>query len=129
LNRHGAREILTGTIPGPYRDQDAERFARLALVDADVIARHPRAAQAQLAQLLGIPHDQPADRVPAQRPDRRHTSPAAALSGPPARATLHNYRAMTLKRQADPDTARASGATNARFARRRGAARHLKLAH
>ncbi len=53
-----AREILTGTIPGPYRDEDAERFARLALVDADVIARHPHASTAQLAQLLGIPHDQ-----------------------------------------------------------------------
>jgi hypothetical protein len=53
-----AREILTGTIPGPYSDKDAERFARLALIDADVIARHPRASTAQLAQLLGIPHDQ-----------------------------------------------------------------------
>src|ERR671916_605488 len=53
-----AREILTGKIPGPYSDEDAERFARLALVDADVIARHPRASTAQLARLLGIPHDQ-----------------------------------------------------------------------
>jgi hypothetical protein len=53
-----AREILTGKIPGPYRDEDAECFARLALIDADVIKRHPRASTAQLAQLLGIPHDQ-----------------------------------------------------------------------
>ena len=29
-----AREILTGEMPGPYRDEDAERFARLALCTA-----------------------------------------------------------------------------------------------
>ena len=26
-----AREVLTGALPGPYTDVDAERFARLAL--------------------------------------------------------------------------------------------------
>ena len=29
-----AREILTGEMPGPYHDEDAERFARLALCTA-----------------------------------------------------------------------------------------------
>ncbi len=28
-----ARDILTGHLPGPYTDQDAERLARLALND------------------------------------------------------------------------------------------------
>jgi hypothetical protein len=26
-----ARDVLTGAAPGPYRDEDAERFARLAV--------------------------------------------------------------------------------------------------
>ncbi len=53
-----ARDVLDGTLPGPYSDADAERFARLALINTDVIARHPHATDAQLAQLLGIPLDQ-----------------------------------------------------------------------
>lgn len=28
-----ARDVLTGAMPGPYADVDAERFARLALGD------------------------------------------------------------------------------------------------
>jgi hypothetical protein len=31
-----ARDVLSGPQPGPYSDADAERFARLALIDADV---------------------------------------------------------------------------------------------
>jgi hypothetical protein len=31
-----ARDILTGELPGPYTDSDAERFARLALDEPDV---------------------------------------------------------------------------------------------
>ena len=27
-----ARDVLTGDLPGPYNDEDADRFARLALV-------------------------------------------------------------------------------------------------
>jgi hypothetical protein len=53
-----ARDILTGALPGPYRDQDAERFARLALIDPDVNARHPRATDGELARLLGVPLEQ-----------------------------------------------------------------------
>ena len=53
-----ARDILTGVLPGPYTDTDAERFARLALVDTDIIARHPHATDAQLAKLLRVPIEQ-----------------------------------------------------------------------
>jgi hypothetical protein len=31
-----ARNVLTGELPGPYRDEDAERFACLALLDPSV---------------------------------------------------------------------------------------------
>jgi hypothetical protein len=53
-----AREVLTGARPGPYTDADAERFARLALINADIIARHPNATDAQLAELLAVPLEQ-----------------------------------------------------------------------
>jgi hypothetical protein len=53
-----AHDILTGTLPGPYTDADAELYARLALIDPDVIARHPRATDGELASLLGVPLEQ-----------------------------------------------------------------------
>jgi hypothetical protein len=34
-----ARDVLTGEIPGPYSDDDAERFACLALGDSSVEQR------------------------------------------------------------------------------------------
>jgi hypothetical protein len=36
-----ARDVLTGELPSPYRDEDAERFAYLALLDPSVAT--PRA--------------------------------------------------------------------------------------
>lgn len=53
-----ARDILNGTLPGPYSDTDAERFARLALIDTKVIARHPHTSDVQLAKHLRVPLDQ-----------------------------------------------------------------------
>jgi hypothetical protein len=53
-----ARDILTGELPGPNTDTDAEQFARLALIKPDVIARHPQATDAELARLLGVPLEQ-----------------------------------------------------------------------
>jgi hypothetical protein len=53
-----ARDILTGKILGPYSDKDAERFARLMLIDPAVIAADPRANDEQLAQLLQVPVEQ-----------------------------------------------------------------------
>ncbi len=57
-----AREILTGKLPAPYRDQDAERFARAALIDPGTFTRYPRATDEQLAGFLGVPVEQVAAR-------------------------------------------------------------------
>jgi len=57
-----AREILTGQLPAPYSDQDAERFARAALIDPGTFARYPRATDEQLADFLGVPAEQVAAR-------------------------------------------------------------------
>jgi hypothetical protein len=40
-----ARDVLTGQLPGPYNDADAERFARLALMERQVDV-HPCMADA-----------------------------------------------------------------------------------
>jgi hypothetical protein len=38
-----ARDILTGSLPGPYNDDDADRFARLALqTEASTATPRPR---------------------------------------------------------------------------------------
>jgi len=53
-----ARDVLTGTLPGPYTDTRAEHFARLALIDPDIIASHPHATDTELADLLAVPIEQ-----------------------------------------------------------------------
>ena len=49
-----ARDVLTGELPGPYRDSDARVFARAALIPGELLERPeldiPRAAAA-----LGLP--------------------------------------------------------------------------
>ena len=35
-----ARDVLTGELPGPYSDDDADRFARLALAARQRVQRH-----------------------------------------------------------------------------------------
>lgn len=57
-----AREILTGQLPGPYSDDDAEHFARTALIDPAILTRYPRATDDQLADFLGVPPEQLAAR-------------------------------------------------------------------
>jgi hypothetical protein len=53
-----ARDVLTGALPGPYSDARAEHFARLALIDPDIIAAHPHATDTQLADILAVPVEQ-----------------------------------------------------------------------
>jgi hypothetical protein len=65
-----AREILTGALPGPYTDTRAEQFARLALIDPDIIASHPNATDAQLADMLAVPIEQIAAHRNDQMPRR-----------------------------------------------------------
>jgi hypothetical protein len=68
-----ARDILHGELPGPYSDDRALTFARLALVDPDTYAAHHADSDAhhadsdaQLADALGLP----ADQIPAVRRDQ-----------------------------------------------------------
>lgn len=53
--KHAARDILTGDLPGPYSDQRARTFARLALVDPAAYQTHQRKPDDQLARLLKLP--------------------------------------------------------------------------
>lgn len=43
-----ARDVLTGDLPGPYNDDDADRFARLAL-ETDVCDRRAARTRADCA--------------------------------------------------------------------------------
>jgi hypothetical protein len=109
LTRAAAGRILPQNVPleparlaVPYSDADAERFARLALIDPAIIKRHPHASDAQLAQLLRVPLDQLqalfATIGARPRPcggRRRRLSPAPCAAD----------RAMTLKGQLDTGTA------------------------
>lgn len=50
-----AREVMTGELPGPYTDRDAERFARDCLIDdKDFAARTPEPDEC-LATRYGVP--------------------------------------------------------------------------
>ena len=53
-----AREVLTGQFPGPYTDQRARTFARLALIDPILFAQHEHLDDEQLAELVGVPLDE-----------------------------------------------------------------------
>ena len=50
-----ARDVLTGELPGPYSDERARSFARLALVDPAAYRAHRRCRDPELAALLGLP--------------------------------------------------------------------------
>ncbi len=76
-----ARDILTDNIPGPYSDKNAERFARLVLIDPAVIAAHPDADDKQLAQLLQVPVE--------QLQEYRTETPATTGQRTPQRACAH----------------------------------------
>ena len=43
---------------GPYTDTRAEHFARLALIDPDIIAAPPHATDTELADMLAVPIEQ-----------------------------------------------------------------------
>jgi hypothetical protein len=50
-----AQLVLSGRMPGPYTDGDAERFARLALIDEGELALLGGATDAELAARFGVP--------------------------------------------------------------------------
>lgn len=90
-----ARDVLTGDLPGPYSDNDAERFARWALIDPAILAAHPRATDAQLAELVGVPVKQ----ITAARDELAHTTgdgtPAYLQRVPSRREALRYLWSMT----------------------------------
>jgi hypothetical protein len=65
-----ARDVLTGSLPGPYTDEAAERFARLALIDPTLLARDRRTSDARLAELLCIPLEQLQTLLAVDAPDQ-----------------------------------------------------------
>ena len=50
-----ARDVLRGELPGPYSDERARSFARLALVEPSVYRAHRRRGDRELAAVLGLP--------------------------------------------------------------------------
>jgi hypothetical protein len=61
-----ARDVLRGELPGPYSDERARTFARLALVDPDTYAAHHAHSDERLATALKLPRDE----IAAVRRDR-----------------------------------------------------------
>jgi len=53
-----AQLVLAGELSAPYGDSDAERFARLALIDPDEFHARLDESDAQLAARFRIPPDQ-----------------------------------------------------------------------
>ena len=75
-----ARDVLTGELSGPYSDEDAERFACLALLDRRT-AEHAGCSDARLAEMLGLPLDE----VSAFLAEGFEHRPPAPRSAPRAR--------------------------------------------
>lgn len=66
-----AQLVLSERMPGPYSDADAERFARLALIDEDELSMLS-ANDAELAARFGVPVEQVAKaRRELRGPDGR----------------------------------------------------------
>jgi hypothetical protein len=53
-----AQLVLNGEMPTPYQDEDAERFARLALIEPDRLSGSDPLADARLAAELRVPVEQ-----------------------------------------------------------------------
>lgn len=57
-----ARDVLTGVLPGPYTDADAELFARAALIPDTAFQRLKGLPDEQLAVHFNVPLEQIADQ-------------------------------------------------------------------
>jgi hypothetical protein len=53
-----AQLVLTGQLPDSYADEDAERFARFALIDPEELQRRARESDAGLAARFRVPAEQ-----------------------------------------------------------------------
>ena len=97
-----ARDVLRGDLPGPYSDERARTFARLALVDPDTWAAHHTASDEQLATLLELPLDE----IPAVRRDQ---APRGARSSRDSHEPSQD-RATSVLTDAQTRSTRPSGA-------------------
>jgi hypothetical protein len=52
-----AGDVLRGDLPGPYSDEDARRYARAALIPAELLERHGLDVH-QAATALSVPSDE-----------------------------------------------------------------------
>ncbi len=57
-----ARDVLTGVLPSPYTDADAELFARAALIPDTALQRLRGLSDEQLAVHFNVPLEQIAER-------------------------------------------------------------------
>jgi hypothetical protein len=71
-----AREILSGRLPGPFREADARRFAQGALIPGELLERK-RINTRDAAGTLGIPEHELVDAL-ANADASCDPSPAAA---------------------------------------------------
>jgi hypothetical protein len=53
-----ARDVLTGELPGPYSDQEAEAYARGFLIDDATFRAHAGDTDEQLADRFTVPLEQ-----------------------------------------------------------------------
>ncbi len=81
-----ARDILNEQLPGPYTNERALQFARLALADPAVYAAHRRCTDAELAAALRLP----VGEIPAVRQDQARR--------PPTSGRQRGHRASTTAR-------------------------------
>lgn len=58
LMAYYAQLVLGGEMAGPYTDEEAERFARLALIDERELARHCGESNDALANRFRVPVEQ-----------------------------------------------------------------------
>lgn len=70
------RDVLRGELPGPYREDDARRYARAALIPEELLER-PQLDLAHTARALGVPARELAQAA------REHQSRRVAAPDPP----------------------------------------------
>jgi hypothetical protein len=84
-----ARDVLTGDLPGPYTEERARSFARLALVDPNAYHAHRRCQDTELAAVIGLP----VSEIPDVRREQ-HIVAAARWSGRPRRGRVPHGESM-----------------------------------
>lgn len=75
-----AGDVARGVLPGPYRDLDARRYARAALIPSELLERPPLDA-ARTAVAIGIPVEEFCAARRDQRKRRFGAGPNPDLTG------------------------------------------------